>query len=104
MVINGRLRNNKMSLDEAKESPFNIPRSYFPEFGQAEASALIVDHTPKHRVTPARPYEVPPDDHYLTHFPKHMGCDTCFESKTQKKANKTKGKHDDPEHMPIPRR
>ena len=45
MVINDRLGNNKMTLNEAKQSPFNIPRSYFPELGQAEASALIVDHT-----------------------------------------------------------
>ena len=49
MVTNDRLRNNKMTLDEAKQSPFNIPKFYFPELGQAEASALIADHTPKHR-------------------------------------------------------
>ncbi len=103
MVINDRLRNNKMSLDEAEESPVNIPRSYFPELGQAEASALIVDHIPKNRVTPARPCDIPPDDRYPTHVPKHTGCDTCFKAKTQKKAHENEGKRDDPEHMPLPR-
>ena len=87
MVINDRLRNNKMTLDDAKQTPFNIPSFYFPELGQAEASALIVDHTPKHKVAPARPCEVSPGDHCLTHFPKHMGCDTCFKAKTQKKTH-----------------
>jgi len=73
MVINDRLGNNKMTLNEAKQSPFNIPRSYFPELGQAEASAPIVDHTPKNRATPARPCGIPPDEHYLTHFPNTHG-------------------------------
>ena len=35
-------------------------------------------------VTPTKTVEKPPADHYLTHFPKHLGCESCFKAKTQK--------------------
>ena len=34
----------------------------------------------------------PPDDHYLTHLPKHPGCEACNNCKVQRKARRDKEK------------
>ena len=52
-------------------------------------------------VTPTKTVEKPPADHYLTHFPKHLGCESCFKAKTQKKPHRRKG--EDPKFMPLPK-
>ena len=36
-------------------------------------------------VGPAVSMNLPPDDHYLTHLPKHLGCRACMNCKVQRK-------------------
>ncbi len=52
-------------------------------------------------MTPTKAVEKPPESHYLTHFPKHLGCESCFKTKTQKKPHRRKG--EDPKFMPLPK-
>ena len=53
------------------------------------------------RATPSKTIEEPTESHYLTDFPKHRGCESCFKAKTQKKPHRRKG--DDPKIMPLPK-
>ena len=52
-------------------------------------------------MTPTKTVEKPPADHCLTHFPKYLGCESCFKAKTQKKPHRRKG--DDPKIVPLPK-
>ena len=42
----------------------------------------------------------PPPSHYLTHFPKHPGCETCIRTKTVRKQHRRQ-QRDDPSAMKL---
>ena len=44
---------------------------------------------------------LPPPSHYLTHFPKHPGCETCIRTKTVRKQHRRQ-QRDDPSTMKLP--
>ncbi|MDP7559482.1 MAG: hypothetical protein QF745_02965 [Planctomycetota bacterium] len=73
-----------------EQSEFHFPKEWLD--GDSDESA---------KVTPTKVVEKPPASHYLTHFPKHLGCESCFKTKTQKKPHRRKG--DDPKTMPLPK-
>ena len=77
--LNWRYKNALLTREEMEESEFRFPREWLE--GDSDESA---------KVTPTKVIEKPPASHYLTHFPKHLGCESCFKTKTQK--SRTGGK------------
>ena len=75
MHLNWRFKNKLLTREEMEQSEFHFPKEWLD--GDSDESA---------KVTPTKVVEKPPASHYLTHFPKHLGCESCFKTKTQKKA------------------
>ncbi len=90
MHFNWRYKNSQLTKAQMELSPLQFPKER--THGDSDESA---------RVTPTKVIEKPPESHYLTHFPKHLGCESCFKTKTLKKPHRRKGEN--PKVMPLPK-
>ncbi len=88
--LNWRYKNEQLTTSQMEHSEFKFPTEWLN--GDSDEFATV---------TPTKTVEKPPADHYLTHFPKHLGCESCFKAKTQKKPHRRKG--EDPKFMPLPK-
>ncbi len=72
--LNWRFKNALLTKAQMELSEFQFPKEWLD--GDSDELA---------KVTPTKTVEKPPAPHYLTHFPKHLGCESCFKTKTEEK-------------------
>ncbi len=77
--FNWRYKNSELTRAQMELSQLQFPKEWI--HGDSDESA---------KVTLTKIIEKPPEPHYLTHFPKHLGCESCF--KTKHKRSRTGGR------------
>ena len=71
--FNWRYKNAELTKAQMELSQLQFPKEWLD--GDSDEFA---------KVTPTKTVEKPPASHYLTHFSKHLGCESCLKTKTKK--------------------
>ena len=81
-LLLGQDRGGKISAGDSVPKGGSVPETVAAVVGGSDMSASMASSADI--LCPARSVEKPPEHHYLTHFPKHPGCESCQLSKAMK--------------------